>query len=105
MRTHNFVQTIGLLFALSSIALGQNTPPDVSNVAASQQGECGEVAVTYDLDDADGDSCTVWLAESEDGGASFNVPVLTLSSDRAVGPPSLGPTISITAGLRGGESK
>ena len=34
MRTHSFVQTIGLLFALSSTALGQNTPPDVSNVAA-----------------------------------------------------------------------
>lgn len=87
MRTHKFVQTIGLLFALSSIALGQNTPPVVSNVAASQQGECGEIAVTYDLDDADGDACTVWLAVSEDGGASFNVPVLTISGDFGEGIP------------------
>ena len=74
-----------LIFVASGFA--DNTPPEVTNVAAMQQGECGEVAITYDLDDADGDACTVWVAVSEDGGASFNVPVLTISGDFGEGIP------------------
>lgn len=77
----NTLSSIVLPLILAILAFGGNTPPVVTNVTAAQQGECSEVVFTYDLADADGDACTVWLAVSADGGANFSVPLLSISGD------------------------
>jgi len=52
-----------------------NSAPVVSSVSASQRGDSSKlVDIYYDLADADGDSCTVWVAISDDGGANWRVP-------------------------------
>ncbi len=68
-----------LMFATG--AMGQNNPPVVSNVTASQPSTCAAVNITYDLADGDGDPCTVWVAISEDGGTTWNVPGLNITGD------------------------
>lgn len=60
--------------------LWANSAPVVSNVTASQRGDDSKlVDVYYDLTDADGDLCTVWVFMSEDGGTTWGVPVFSLS--------------------------
>ncbi len=57
-----------------------NSAPVVSNVTASQRGDNSKlVDIRYHLADADGDSCTVWVGVSDDGGASWRVPARTFS--------------------------
>jgi len=59
-----------------------NSAPVVSNVSASQRGDDSKlVDITYNLADADGDSCTVWIAVSNNGGSSWRVPARTFSGD------------------------
>jgi formylglycine-generating enzyme required for sulfatase activity len=59
--------------------------PEVTNVVAAQRPGTRLVDVTYDLLDADGDSMTVGLYLSPDGGLSFPVPCPTVSGDVGAG--------------------
>lgn len=59
-----------------------NSAPVVSNVSANQRGDESKlVDIHYDLADADGDSCTVWVVLSDNGGASWRVPARTFTGD------------------------
>jgi len=56
-----------------------NSPPVVSNVTASQRTDGSNlVDIRYNLYDADGDLCTVFLRISSDDGATWKVPALTV---------------------------
>ena len=72
-----------VLFGVISITLlsGQvlaNSGPVVSNITASQHADDSKlVDIHYDLADADGDNCTVWVVVSDDGGISWQVPAFT----------------------------
>ena len=81
-----WVMALGLIIGLWVVPAGaQNNPPVVSNVTAAQRDDGSKlVDVTYDLDDADGDSCTVWAVVSDNAGVTFRVPAFTFSGD--VGP-------------------
>lgn len=60
-------------------AVWANSAPVVSNVSANQRGDDSKlVDIRYDLADADGDSCTVWVVASSDGGATWRVPIVTV---------------------------
>lgn len=55
-----------------------NSAPVVSNVTASQRPDNSKlVDIRYTLTDADGDSCTVWVTASDNGGATWKIPVRT----------------------------
>lgn len=69
----------GILATFVSTALAQ-TGPTVSNVTAAQRADGSRlVDIRYDL--ANQAPCAVWPVVSADGGALWNVPVLTLSGD------------------------
>lgn len=73
---------MGCLAAVMLLAANvlANSAPVVSNVRASQRGdESGLVDIFYDLADADGDMCTVWIAVSDNDGQSWSVPAWRLS--------------------------
>ena len=58
------------IFAVNNeIVDPENNPPVIMGVMAS--GAAGDIAVSYDLIDQDGDSCAVELYYSLDGGATF----------------------------------
>jgi formylglycine-generating enzyme required for sulfatase activity len=72
-------------FSMGAPAWG-NSGPVVSNVTANQRGDGSNlIDVTYDLVDADGDPCTVWVNFSDDGGLSWRVPARTFSGDIGMG--------------------
>jgi hypothetical protein len=72
-----------VLFALVSAA--QAAPPVVSNIRASQRAGTHLIDLYYNVADADGNSpLTVYVAVSDNAGASYNLPVFTLTG--AVGP-------------------
>lgn len=57
-----------------------NTAPVVSNVRAAQRADDSKlVDIYYNLADADGDACTVWVSVSNDGGATWHIPFLSSS--------------------------
>jgi len=71
--------------ALVPAAVLANSAPVVTNVVAAQRDDDSKlVDIHYDLADANGNSCTVWVAASGDGGATWCVPVVTVAGD--VGP-------------------
>jgi len=64
--------------AVPSVGVFANSAPVVSNVTAAQQpGNSKLVDIYYDLADADGDSCTVWVVISDSNGLSWFVPAIT----------------------------
>jgi hypothetical protein len=69
--------------------------PLVSNVTMLQQADGSKIAViTYDLEDADGDTLAVALSISNDGGISWNVPCRSLTGDVGLGVlPGIGKSI------------
>lgn len=75
--------------ALAAPAFAQNTAPTVSNVQASQAPGTGDVLITYDVADADGDLIVVRLICSTNGGASFELYPTTIyaSPDDGIGTP------------------
>jgi len=78
-----------------------NSAPVVSNVTASQRGDESKlVDIHYDLSDADGDPCTVWIGVSDDGGATWKVPAKSFVGDlgKDVSPGS-NKTVTWDAGL------
>ncbi|HRI47051.1 MAG TPA: FISUMP domain-containing protein [Ignavibacteriaceae bacterium] len=59
----------GLLFA-------QNTAPVVSNVDFNMRNDGSNIVdITYDVNDVDGQTMTVTIAASSDGGATWNLPI------------------------------
>ncbi|MBI4578142.1 MAG: SUMF1/EgtB/PvdO family nonheme iron enzyme, partial [Planctomycetes bacterium] len=83
----------------TSMALA-NSAPVVSNVTASQRQDYSKlIDIRYNLADADGDPCTVWVTASDDGGATWKVPIRTFSG--AIGnniPPGSNKLITWDAG-------
>lgn len=82
-------QVIRAGVAILSLQLGESflhaAPPVVSNIRASQRAGTHLVDIYYNVADADGNSpLTVFVAVSDNAGASYNVPVFTLTG--AVGP-------------------
>jgi len=68
-----------LLVAVWSGTVLANSAPVVSNVSANQRGDDSKlVDIRYNLADADGDSCTVWVVASNDGGVTWRVPIVTV---------------------------
>ena len=59
----------------------QNTAPVVSNVVAEQLSGTGLVRVRYDIADAEGDSLTITMVFSSDGGTTFDLVPNTISGD------------------------
>jgi len=76
------MKRLAILFSLLLIwsgAVWANSAPVVSNVSANQRGDDSKlVDIRYDLADADGDLCTVWIVASNDGGATWGVPIVTV---------------------------
>ncbi len=64
-----------LLFSLMADIIWANSAPQVSNVRVSPRADNSRlVDIYYDLADADGDACTVWMAVSDDNGTTWDVP-------------------------------
>jgi formylglycine-generating enzyme required for sulfatase activity len=71
-----------LVIIVVSSAVFANSAPVVSNVSAAQRNNDSKlVDIYYNLADADGDTCTVWAVISDDGGASWQVPAITLTGN------------------------
>jgi len=90
------------IFATMSVntARAQNNAPVVSNVTAAQRPDASKlVDIHYNLADADGDSCTVWISVSDNGGTSFRVVARTFTGDIGTGiPPGTNKTVVWDAG-------
>jgi formylglycine-generating enzyme required for sulfatase activity len=69
------------MLAVTTTASAQGSAPVVSNVVAQQIPGTGNVRVTYDVSDADGDSVFVSLVVSFDNGANFNILPRTITGD------------------------
>ena len=64
------------VICLSVTLAGANSAPVVSNVTASQRGDDSKlVDIYYDLADAEGDHCSIWVMASGDGGVTWSIPV------------------------------
>ncbi|MCZ6678260.1 MAG: formylglycine-generating enzyme family protein, partial [Candidatus Poribacteria bacterium] len=77
------------------LAFGQgrrNRAPIVSNAHAEQRPGTHLVDITYNLEDPDGDTMTLSVQISDNGGKTFNVPAKTFSGD-------------IGQGITGGKKK
>lgn len=57
------------------------TPPEITNVKASQRDGTKLVDIYYDAADADGDLLTIRIEVSDNDGARYSVPAFTLSGD------------------------
>lgn len=57
------------------------TPPEITNVKASQRDGTMLVDIYYDAADADGDLLTIRIEVSDNDGARYSVPAFTLSGD------------------------
>lgn len=66
-----------LLWAVGASA--DPTPPVVSNVSVTVSKN--HVEITYDLAQAEGLPCVIWLTLSKDGGLTYQYPVKTVSGD------------------------
>ena len=74
--------TVSLVMGFLTIAqLHANSPPVVSQVALRDQADTKQISISYDLQDAEGDACTVWVAVSDNGATRWTVPALTFSGD------------------------
>lgn len=79
---------------LAQPAFAQNSAPVVTNVLATQIAGTGQVQVTYDVSDADGDNVTARLICSSNSGVTFDLLPVTLSGDvNVVITPGLGKQI------------
>ncbi|MFH1370272.1 MAG: SUMF1/EgtB/PvdO family nonheme iron enzyme [Planctomycetota bacterium] len=59
-----------------------NSAPVVSNVSASQRADDSKlVDIYYNLADAEGDNCTIWVFISDNNGLSWDIPAFTFTGD------------------------
>ncbi len=70
-----------LVLAFSSSETRANAAPVVSNVTAVQVANTGQVRITYDVSDADGDQVTARVICSSDNGVNFDLLPVTVSGD------------------------
>ncbi|MCP4708062.1 MAG: hypothetical protein GY869_05520 [Planctomycetes bacterium] len=74
-----------VICCLISVQVWANSTPVVSNVTAYQRGDDSKlVDIRYDLADADGDACTVWVAIRNNAGQSWTIPARTFAGDIAI---------------------
>lgn len=66
---------------LAALALSANTPPEISNVRASQREGTKLVDIHYDAADADGDALKIRVEISDNDGAKYSVPARTFTGD------------------------
>jgi hypothetical protein len=79
---------------LATASPAQNHPPTVQITNAVVDEGAGTVILTYDLSDAEGDACTVWLSASTDGGTTFLADANGTTGDVGAGiAPGTGRTI------------
>jgi len=80
-----------LIYLIVALLAGVSVPseaadPVVSNVSMTQRTDgSGLVDVFFDVSDADGDTLAVTLHLSDDGGATWDFPVLNVSGDVGLG--------------------
>ena len=72
-----------LLFAvcMATVMVVMATPPEVSNVRASQRANSKLVDIYYNATDADGDLLKVRVEISDNDGAKYSVPAFSLAGD------------------------
>ena len=76
---------LGLAAIFGMATVLQAAPPVVSGISAAQRSGTHLVDIYYSVSDADGNSpLTIYVTISDNAGASYNVPVFTLTG--AVGP-------------------
>lgn len=88
------------MLAVTTTASAQGSAPVVSNVVAQQIPGTGNVRVTYDVSDADGDSVTVIVVFSSNNGAAYDLFPRTIGGDinKRI-PPGAGKVITWQASL------
>lgn len=75
-----------ILMLLLAVAPARAVAPVVENVVAAQRDDGSMlVEIRYDLVDADGDTCRVSIAASDDDGLTWAYPATTLSGDAGDG--------------------
>ncbi len=72
--------SIALAIFIATMA-GANTPPEITNVRASQRAETKLVDIYYDAVDADGDALKIRIEISDNDGVKYSVPAFTLTGD------------------------
>lgn len=77
MKMNYLMKRITLVIILMCSALfAQNTPPVVTNVDFNMRNDGSKIVdITYDVYDAQGQTMTVTIAASSDGGATWNLPI------------------------------
>ena len=74
------------LFSVAALGATENHAPVVSNVSASQRGDGSNIVdIYYDLADADGDSCTVFVLLSNNAGETWGIQAFAISGDMGAG--------------------
>lgn len=69
------------LLCFTSLSVLANTPPQITNVRASQRTDTKLVDIYYDAADADGDLLKVRIEISDNDGARYSVPAFSLTGD------------------------
>jgi len=75
------VATAFMLLSAAAPLAHAGSAPVVSNVFGTQIAGTGQVRITYDVSDADGDSVTARVVCSSDSGVTFDLVPVTLSGD------------------------
>ena len=70
-----------LVACIAAIGVTVATPPEITNVRASQRNGSKLVDIYYDAADADGDQLKVRVEISDNDGARYSVPAFSLSGD------------------------
>lgn len=69
------------IICTGALSLFANTPPEITNVRASQRAETKLVDIYYDAADADGDLLKVRVEISDNDGVRYSVPAFSLTGD------------------------
>lgn len=69
------------LICFTSLSVLANTPPQITNVRASQRTDTKLVDIYYDAADADGDLLKIRIEISDNDGARYSVPAFSLTGD------------------------
>ena len=72
---------LAYLFALFALPVLANTPPEITNVRASQREGTKLVDIYYDAADADGDLLKIRVEISDNDGVKYSVPAFSLTGD------------------------
>jgi formylglycine-generating enzyme required for sulfatase activity len=80
MKKEYLIISIALAFMAFCGTVWANSAPAVSGVTATQRADDSKlVDIYYNLADADGDNCTVWVVISDNGGTSWKVSAITFT--------------------------